>query len=730
MPTEQEYINYKDFVDSLDEATPSASDKAVFNDANGPKSSLYSVIANFVLDLWAAFVNALTAKTSFASGDKIPVVNGSTASAMEASKLLELTAQKALVENIAQVFDPTKPNDAGGYAYYENEYVVKDEVCYKFIFNHASGAWNADEAKVAEIGELLTKLNNSVYDEKSFTRNPTATKNGYYIGKTTGNLVSTETQLSVRMYPVSAGEVYKIVGSSQASSLAAVYAVYNTNDVDNVSSSTLVSLSSKKLDSVNYSLEVQIPASGAILAVSVYTGAGSVSVSQSEITDKIESLAEDVEDLDEVCFFEKLLPTNPNTISNKYIGGSGVITDFDGLNIKYIPVSAGEVYQVKGQNQAGIAKRYAVYSTNNPSLFAQDTCLSVSAKSIGADSGSYTESVTVPTGAQTLAVSVYPSGSVGISKVGRGDISEKIDALGSAHSFRYSVGSNSILVATKSGEKELVVKLATITGGNGLFDFRKFGKLNIGADIIEGNLSVLYSGATDWFAPFVVRATSNIDGDDVSGGVYNVTFTGGSHQYNNGISGSTPTARIADLKMRVNGELVTEGDSGYGANLEIKWTNYIQGYNTKKADGTGREILKENITLRYNGLEWTVETELVPLEDIVLELWYGYQMAGVNGTFIKHWKYVNGSTREADQDKSGNNKTKAVICYGGTCNLEMWLDESIDMGGRSFAYGSIDNSAFKSGEKLYFTIANNPYAGNMSANCSYYLFGKYRFELP
>lgn len=92
MPTEQEYINYKDFVESLDEATPSANDKAVFNDANGPKGSLYSAIANFVLNLWASFVNAFTTKTSFANGDKIVVVNGNTATTMDKDVLLDIVS--------------------------------------------------------------------------------------------------------------------------------------------------------------------------------------------------------------------------------------------------------------------------------------------------------------------------------------------------------------------------------------------------------------------------------------------------------------------------------------------------------------------------------------------------------------------------------------------------------------------------------------------------------------
>lgn len=139
MPTEQEFINYKDFVESLDEATPSANDKAVLNvGAEGPKSSVFSAIAAFVHSTFAAFVNALTAKTSFASGDKIPVVNGSTATAMEATKLLELTAQNTLADNEAPEFDPTRDAD--------HPYLVGKSVSYNgkiYTFkNEHYGAWN------------------------------------------------------------------------------------------------------------------------------------------------------------------------------------------------------------------------------------------------------------------------------------------------------------------------------------------------------------------------------------------------------------------------------------------------------------------------------------------------------------------------------------------------------------------------------------------------------------
>ena len=169
MPTEQEYINYKDFVESLDEATPSANDKAVFNDANGPKGSLYSAIASFVLNLWAAFANAFTAKTSFASGDKIPIVNGSTATAMEASKLLELTAQNTLAGNVAPEFDPTRTSEN---PYKAGESVVYEGKVYTFKVDHY-GAWVASDVykhKENFVNENFVDISTAVSVGNSFIR--------------------------------------------------------------------------------------------------------------------------------------------------------------------------------------------------------------------------------------------------------------------------------------------------------------------------------------------------------------------------------------------------------------------------------------------------------------------------------------------------------------------------------------------------------------------------------
>ena len=166
MPTEQEYINYKDFVESLDEATPSAGDKAVFNDANGPKGSLYSAIANFVLGLWAAFIHGLTAVTSFVSGDEFPLVNGSTGKRMSKDALLQLTAQNALAGNVAQEFVPSsEPNPtttvAGQpYVYNGSLYVAK--------VDGYQGPWDSSKFIVADVGTYIKALNDKVVLLKSF----------------------------------------------------------------------------------------------------------------------------------------------------------------------------------------------------------------------------------------------------------------------------------------------------------------------------------------------------------------------------------------------------------------------------------------------------------------------------------------------------------------------------------------------------------------------------------
>lgn len=102
-----------------------------------------------------------TSITTFRTGDVIAVDGPDGTAKMSKNTLLELTAQNALAGNVAPEFDPTKANDAGGYAYYYNQRVVKDGLVYRFIKNHSSGAWDASEVKRVTEEDIADELNGS-----------------------------------------------------------------------------------------------------------------------------------------------------------------------------------------------------------------------------------------------------------------------------------------------------------------------------------------------------------------------------------------------------------------------------------------------------------------------------------------------------------------------------------------------------------------------------------------
>jgi hypothetical protein len=266
--------------------------------------------------------------------------------------------------------------------------------------------------------------------------------------------------------------------------------------------------------------------------------------------------------------------------------------------------------------------------------------------------------------------------------------------------FKYLFSGTTIYISYPSEGRDLVIGLAP-GGGNDLFDFRTWGTLPYDSEIKPSSISSLHSSTSDWFSPFQIGAVANIDGDDPN--TYN--FTGGSHQYDNGISGSTPTARMENLKIEIDGKVVSSG-GGVGRFARFSWTNYVQGYNTRKSDGTGREILREDIVLTFDGAEWKARTTLIPLEDVKFRLFYGYQMTGISSGLTTSWRYVGATNRDVDETESGNDSACGMIADGAT-HIEMWLETSIDLGKRELCATGLTKSAFKSGNKGYFTIFND-----------------------
>lgn len=259
-------------------------------------------------------------------------------------------------------------------------------------------------------------------------------------------------------------------------------------------------------------------------------------------------------------------------------------------------------------------------------------------------------------------------------------------------------------------------------GGNSLLDLNTIKKINK----YDGTVSTLLTNPTDTFAPYKLRAVNDADGDLPTN--WTTHFTGGNHQYNNAGSGSTATARCVIDAVLFDKQLVTNRTTCCET-VEMYWTNYVQGQNTKKADGTGREILKESFHLTFNGTDFEVEHYFEPLEDITMKDYYGigvywYNAGGYN------YQYVGGTNRaELTAPLSSDSGSK-------TCSKFIVYDNNIvitaEMMSEDLGGWLLDNdtySAFSTAyNKIYFNLVNGSAFQSINSGDRYFYKAKITFK--
>lgn len=308
-------------------------------------------------------------------------------------------------------------------------------------------------------------------------------------------------------------------------------------------------------------------------------------------------------------------------------------------------------------------------------------------------------------------------------------IKERVEALANVakeNPVKYSVSGGIVRVAANYAHGKDVLFVLKKKGGNNIFDFYQFCTFEHGksiSELSESDLTIIQTTTTDWHAPFVVKAVDNIDGDLPESS----HFTGGNHDYTNTGSGGTPTGRTVSLKVLADSSEVSEC-SGSCNVLEISWTNHIQATNTKKEDGTGREVLIENHVLSFDGVEWKSYVEIIPHEDIQMLTWYGFQGCGTSSVY-KNIRFIGGENRQlcdgsVDKNHCGGNTASMVVCYGNDHKMEIEIDKTFDLG--DLRYYPWDDSIFsRQYGKVYFNI----FADNiLNGGCLYALRGKYRFK--
>ena len=418
--------------------------------------------------------------------------------------------------------------------------------------------------------------------------------------------------------------------------------------------------------------------------------------------------------------FNSSLVTNDTIYAGKQLTGSGTLIDNANTNVSpYLEIESGVTYTM------GLVPKYGSASTPWYSLptaiaFYDEDYTYVSR----IDSTGSPVTFTTPTNAKYYRFNIYNSVGITLDLLAKrcmlvygsslpGSFSAFSDSmtLKELDPIVYSIAGDIITITSSYGDSVIEVEFGK-RGPNNLPDFRYI----TAADRIK------YNNSTDWFGPFVLEALSNIDGDDTD----RVTYTGGNHNYNDtGSRDYSATARNINLKYYADGKEIESGDSGSCSILRIVWTNRVQAYNTRKADGTGREVLEERHTLVFNGKEWEAYLEIEALEDIFCKQYYGFQCAiGNYGTI-----YMVGATYRkpfayTSPHDSGNYNPNIYVAHDTDDRLEMEVDRSVDLG-RGTMYGTSGTQGFRtSGSKGYTYLITQK---NMGANDVYGARCWYRF---
>lgn len=106
--------------------------------------------------------NTDATEADLVAGSKIPIMTAAGPKSLPGNTIAKASEQTALTTyaqnvaaSVAPPFDPTKPNDAGGYAYYAGTPVMYDGSCYVFVQNKSSGAWDESYVEKKPLSECV-----------------------------------------------------------------------------------------------------------------------------------------------------------------------------------------------------------------------------------------------------------------------------------------------------------------------------------------------------------------------------------------------------------------------------------------------------------------------------------------------------------------------------------------------------------------------------------------------
>lgn len=305
------------------------------------------------------------------------------------------------------------------------------------------------------------------------------------------------------------------------------------------------------------------------------------------------------------------------------------------------------------------------------------------------------------------------------------DIYDKITASGAKRNYA-RIANGTVQIKSKyNKEYDLVIEFKQAHGGNGLPEFNRV-YLVANNGILNDDTTParnIISSVGDMFSPHIIAAVNNIDGDNVESGY----FTGGNHRTTNSDTGGATTARSASFRCMADGKELGENWTWCDV-VELAWTNMIQGYNTSKAAGGGREIMQEDIALSVNGGRVEASARHTALEDIQRKRYYGLQMMTAG---YEKMRYIGGSNRgwysPSTGSNSGNKACRDVeykTSSGDYARCGIYETDIGDFSNSLITYSALEESYKKSYfYVIYKTVAMNQ--GDIMDMRGYYEFKPY-----
>ncbi len=281
------------------------------------------------------------------------------------------------------------------------------------------------------------------------------------------------------------------------------------------------------------------------------------------------------------------------------------------------------------------------------------------------------------------------------------------------------------LVSSFSDEENIVFQLGR-KGPNKLFEIIKvsFANTGISYENAINNGWTLYESYTDHFGPYGIVAEN---GDENFTG----TFTGGNHGYENSGDTSigtknTATGRCISLNVYADGVLITEGNGRYANEIVFDWVNGIQAANTKRPDGSGREVLTEHYRMVFDGKQFNIQNDITALENITITPYYGNQ--AIVGWATDGIKYVGNSGDKwypaNAQHNSGNQTCSSYIAKKGVYHMQISYDPTYGLG-KGEHFGSSPSVMIEAYGKGYFSFFRDGCYAPKGSTFSYR--GSYRY---